>query len=575
MKNEEERLDLLNELSPIKRESCLVFGINKEGVITRFNDDFELITGKSKEEVINRSISSIFVNDPQSLEKWMDLIAQARANIPVHDIELPLQTKSGKEIIISWTNFPISEEDGTAVSSLNLVGTPIVTTSSVQNIEHDKEQKGKTEKGMAKSNKDKQKEQKKMNKKAMFAKKSKSKEPSDESSHEISENSEAKKKKKKKLKVSKKPKKENIKKRIKKEKEPLEKLKPKKKKLFKNKPDDLSDKIIKEFHEFKQIDKKDSEKIPSGEEAKPTVNTFLTKQKKKDTKKESNSSFFRKENKPVSKKYESKEMKKIFNELESENKKLKSEIIKLENKLELNGIKKNQYTQLLNQRVKFLLDCIGISKKRKEFNLMMTQMQQRKQKLEHLETDMIIEKKEFKQKIEEFFKWREKLEQLEQEIEKRRQYLTEQETFLNSQYDKVLNHELATPASYVTESSEQILDEPGQKTSIVEDENLFESLVANAAVLQRGRIKKVNKLFLEMLGYNEKELIGKHLVDFVSPIGLSGIEQHYVNRLKGVDDLSYTTVFLSKDQEEVPVNVSVKSGEFLGQRAEIATFKET
>ena len=77
-----------------------------------------------------------------------------------------------------------------------------------------------------------------------------------------------------------------------------------------------------------------------------------------------------------------------------------------------------------------------------------------------------------------------------------------------------------------------------------------------------------------MLGYSEKELVGKHLVDFVGPTGLSGVEQHYMNRLKGVDDASYSTVFLSKDENEIPVNVHVKNGDFHGERAEIATFNE-
>jgi len=80
MKNEEERLRLLDELFPMKQESCLVFGINREGIITRFNDDFELLIGKSKEEVINKPISTFFADDPQLLDRWMDVIAQARAN---------------------------------------------------------------------------------------------------------------------------------------------------------------------------------------------------------------------------------------------------------------------------------------------------------------------------------------------------------------------------------------------------------------------------------------------------------------------------------------------------------------
>jgi hypothetical protein len=47
-----------------------------------------------------------------------------------------------------------------------------------------------------------------------------------------------------------------------------------------------------------------------------------------------------------------------------------------------------------------------------------------------------------------------------------------------------------------------------------------------------------------------------------------------MNRLKGVDDSKYQTVFLSKAEDEIPVKVHVKTGDFQGERAEIATFNE-
>jgi PAS domain S-box-containing protein len=118
---------------------------------------------------------------------------------------------------------------------------------------------------------------------------------------------------------------------------------------------------------------------------------------------------------------------------------------------------------------------------------------------------------------------------------------------------------------------EQDEEEP---VGVVEEDDLFESLTVEAVVLQRGRIKKVNSLFQQLVGYSEKDIIGKHLVDFVGPSGLAGVEQHYVNRLKGVDDISYDTVFLTDQEREIPVHVKVKTGEFQGQRAEIATFRE-
>jgi len=575
MKNEEERLRLLDELFPMKQESCLVFGINREGIITRFNDDFELLIGKSKEEVINKPISTFFADDPQLLDRWMDVIAQARANKPINDVELPLQTKSGDDIVVSWTNFPINEQDGTPVSVLNLVGTPIVTTSS--SYKSSSKDKGNKNNKSTSNEKEKSANKKQKEQKINQEKQKKSDKTTIEGDTENNQNQSEIKKKKKKLKISKKPKQPKKSKEDKKESSP--KKPTEKKKLFSKKRKDTSESLKKEYEESekqKKEEEQEQEKIKS--DAPPSIDKKSLRKNKKELKKakkqERKKSILQKKKDTSSAKTEPTDLSKLIKELERENERLQKENSKLEQKLEHDGITLNNVQKVISEQLKFLLNSIGISKRREEFNQMMNQMQDRKLKLEHLETDMILEKKEFKQKIEEFFEWREKLEQLEQEIEKRRQYLNEQETFLNEQYDKVLNYELETPASYVTEVSEPQTDEMDEHAGVVEEEDLFESLAATAAVLQRGRIKKVNKLFLDLLGYTEKDLIGKHLVDFVSPLGLSGIEQHYVNRLKGVDDLSYTTVFLTKNQDEIAVKVSVKTGEFLGQRAEIATFHE-
>ena len=268
-----------------------------------------------------------------------------------------------------------------------------------------------------------------------------------------------------------------------------------------------------------------------------------------------------------------KSLQKNIKELQKENKQLQKENSKLANNLHSAKVKRDDVKSFFNSKFRFIRDSVAIKKKRDEFQQMMQQLAERKEKLEKLETDMVLEKKEFKQKIEEFITWREKLEKLEAEIEKRRQFLSEQESFLNEQYDKVLSHELEQPALY-SQQNDKEAPEPEENPGILEKDDLFNSLTVEAAVLQRGRIKKANKRFAKLLGYSEDELVGKHLVDFVGPAGLSGVEQHYMNRLKGVDDAAYHTVFLSKNDNEIPVKVHVKNGDFHGERAEIATFNE-
>ncbi|MDG6219678.1 MAG: PAS domain S-box protein, partial [Candidatus Thermoplasmatota archaeon] len=290
------------------------------------------------------------------------------------------------------------------------------------------------------------------------------------------------------------------------------------------------------------------------------------------TQKKSQSSQGRKKSNKSSKHKQS--LQKMIGDLQKENSNLQKQIQSLQKDLQDAELKKNELKEFFNRKFRFIRDSIGIKKKRKEFQMMMEQLNERKQKLETLETDMILEKKEFKQKIEEFVIWREKLEQLEQEIEKRRQFLSEQEAFLNEQYDKVLSHELMQPASYSQTSENAGEKHSPEDPGILEKDDLFNALTVEAAVLQRGRIKKANKLFAQMIGYSEDELVGKHLVDFVCPNGLAGVEQHYMNRLKGVDDSTYKTVFLSKNEDEIPVKVHVKTSDFQGERAEIVTFNE-
>ena len=589
-----ERPIFIRNKDPLREGSTLVVGINKKGNITRFNETLEQLTGSSKKDVLDESFSSYFSKQIPN-EELQKLINEARFNPDGVDVDTSFQTVQGENMMISWTGFPIKNDTDGRVSQLNLVGTLQKQSVSAKNKKSQKKKTSDSTKKKSKSKKSstnkkpsKKPDQTKSKPEQKAASKTESSGKNVKETDKEQKDSKAKKSKKqskeknKKTAKTKKTKSKEKKKSSKKKKKKIrikrnsKKVKSKTKKerftespgTIENSDTNIIEKLSKRFSlpriQKTIIKKKKEKKKPS--KTLPKISLPLKKSEKT-----TNTSSSKKE---TSDKQTKKSLQKTIKKLEKENKRLQQENEKLDKNLHDAELKKQELKEFFNNKFRFIRDSVGIKKKREEFKNMMQQLSDRKQKLEKLETDMVLEKKEFKQKIEEFITWREKLEKLEQEIEKRRQFLSEQETFLNEQYDKVLSHELTQPATYTQQPKPEEPADLDEKPGILEKDDLFNSLTVEAAVLQRGRIKKANKRFAEMLGYNAEELEGKHLVDFVGPNGLTGVEQHYMNRLKGVDDASYQTVFLSKSEDEIPVKVHVKTGDFQGERAEIATFNE-
>ena len=53
-----------------------------------------------------------------------------------------------------------------------------------------------------------------------------------------------------------------------------------------------------------------------------------------------------------------------------------------------------------------------------------------------------------------------------------------------------------------------------------------------------------------------------------------GIEKYYRDRLKGTDSSSYESIFLTKDNNKIWVNVNIKSSYLNGEKADIMLFKK-
>ena len=75
------------------------------------------------------------------------------------------------------------------------------------------------------------------------------------------------------------------------------------------------------------------------------------------------------------------------------------------------------------------------------------------------------------------------------------------------------------------------------------------------------------------MGYKKEDLLNRCLFDFVDIEGYSNIRSFYLNRLKGKQITTFKTIFLTKDNEKLYVEVTLKPELYKNQRFEIAYVK--
>jgi PAS domain S-box-containing protein len=108
------------------------------------------------------------------------------------------------------------------------------------------------------------------------------------------------------------------------------------------------------------------------------------------------------------------------------------------------------------------------------------------------------------------------------------------------------------------------------KEPVISDyHEILDKIPQSAAIVQRGILKQVNSSFIALLGYTLNEVVEKSFFDFITPDGLVGVEKYYLDRLKGESVSTYKTVFLTKDNNKIPVEVSIKQTMYNGEKAEI------
>ena len=254
-------------------------------------------------------------------------------------------------------------------------------------------------------------------------------------------------------------------------------------------------------------------------------------------------------------------------ELENKNKKLEKEIKNLQSRRNKNKKREEDTSKthgsIVGKSLYSLSDVVGGKKKREEIERITKELEERNNILNERDNQLINEKKSINERRNEFCKWREKLEILEEEINKREETLyNKEELFKNALL--VSPYEVSSSVSPSIVTSEDIVDYPEFLNKISEC----------AFIHQRGILKQVNDSFIDLLGYKNDEIIEKSIFDFIAPEGFPKVESYYLNRLKGDNISTYDTIFLTKDSNKIVVEISTRPTTFNGEKAEMAIIKK-
>lgn len=210
----------------------------------------------------------------------------------------------------------------------------------------------------------------------------------------------------------------------------------------------------------------------------------------------------------------------------------------------------------------FFSDPFGLKRQHKELDLKKQQLEIHFKELEASKAQLQKQQHIFNVRVEEFSKWREKLMLLESAIENRRQELMKQENaILAGGTVPRISHEQHPRDLEPSKEAET-------KVSNDTDETL-DKISQSAAIIQRGIIKQINNPFVEFLRLPREEIVEKSFFDFIALEGLAEVEKYYLDRLKGEDVSLYKTVFSTKNNTKIPVEVSIKQTIYNGEKAEI------
>ncbi len=91
-------------------------------------------------------------------------------------------------------------------------------------------------------------------------------------------------------------------------------------------------------------------------------------------------------------------------------------------------------------------------------------------------------------------------------------------------------------------------------------------------IVQNGKFRYINPLFVQLTGYSESELLGKYSLDLVYPDDREEVRRKAIDSLKGGSTLPYEYRFAKKNGEIIWVLEKVTSIEYKGKRAAVGSF---
>jgi PAS domain S-box-containing protein len=255
-----------------------------------------------------------------------------------------------------------------------------------------------------------------------------------------------------------------------------------------------------------------------------------------------------------------KKLKKENSELDKKNKNLEKDLNSLKNRVENLKIKKEKRKKTDKKDAEgqqSFSELFGTKKRNQEYENLMHELNEREKYLNDLESNINKDKIKINDQVNEFKKWRKRLESLELEIENRKNDILSKENVVKEklEYTKVLTVDV----------------KPEEKVITYHD--LLDKIPDSAVVIHRGILKQVNDSFADLIGYNIDEILNKSLFDFIIPEELTDVKDYYINRLMGVDVSTFETTLLTKENDKVSVEINTKPTDFNGKKAEIAVIK--
>jgi PAS domain S-box-containing protein len=474
----------------------LILGLNLGEEIIQFNSECERFTGYMRDEVLHKKLDEILL-PKESITLWKKLLESIRQTMWVDDFSLPIKTKHDQTYMISWTGFLIKDEND-SIKDICLFGKP-----------QKKEEINIQSSDIPVTASIQQKEK----------------------NIQIIAPEPMPQQKKRGMSMKQTGKKIVFARENKTEGEPI---------------NDLQECFVKPLETMNKIVQNTSEQLGSMNKSLKeitrkydTVTRRLGELEKKDRRLEKNHKNLGKHMQLLEKGYRRHTRKQ---------KDLNLQNISFADK----PIKNAEYT--------FFSDPFGFRRQHREIDSRTQQMEVRTSQLDAFEAQLTNERKTFNARIEEFCRWREKLELLESAIEKRRQELMKQE-------DVLLERAPATTRETISTEPE-LMGNTEPTSSNYHD--ILDKISQSAAIVQRGILKQINSSFVSLLGYTIDEVVEKSFFDFIALEGLADVEKYYLDRLKGESVSAYRTVFSTKDNNKIAVEVSIKQTIYNGEKAEIA-----